>query len=176
MNILFTLNNAFVPQVATCMCSIFENNKSMDEINIYLLNTDISEANKAKLQEFTKLYGRSVHFITLPNLRSLIDFDFDTNGWSPIVLARLLVDKLLPEDIDRILYLDGDTLVLGSLESLWKLDMGNCSIGMGPESTVDAGRREFLGLGKQMYCNAGVLLINLEKWRERKLGESSRIL
>ena len=56
MNILFTLNNAFVPQVATCMCSIFENNKSMDEINIYLLNTDISEANKAKLQEFTKLY------------------------------------------------------------------------------------------------------------------------
>ena len=32
MNILFTLNNAFVPQVATCMCSIFENNKSMDEI------------------------------------------------------------------------------------------------------------------------------------------------
>ena len=111
MNILFTLNNAFVPQVATCMCSIFENNKSMDEINIYLLNTDISEANKAKLQEFTKLYGRSVHFITLPNLRSLIDFDFDTNGWSPIVLARLLVDKLLPEDIDRILYLDGDTLV-----------------------------------------------------------------
>ena len=50
MNILFTLNNAFVPQVATCMCSIFENNKSMDEINIYLLNTDISEVNKAKLQ------------------------------------------------------------------------------------------------------------------------------
>ena len=37
MNILFTLNNAFVPQVATCMCSIFENNKSMDEINIYLI-------------------------------------------------------------------------------------------------------------------------------------------
>lgn len=47
MNILFTLNNAFVPQVATCMCSIFENNKSMDEIDVYLLNTDISEANKA---------------------------------------------------------------------------------------------------------------------------------
>ena len=65
MNILFTLNNAFVPQVATCMCSIFENNKSIDEIDVYLLNTDISEANKAKLQEFTKLYGRSVHLLYL---------------------------------------------------------------------------------------------------------------
>ena len=64
MNILFTLNNAFVPQVATCMCSIFENNKSMDEINIYLLNTDISEANKSKLQEFTNLYGRSFYYST----------------------------------------------------------------------------------------------------------------
>ena len=86
-------------------------------------------------------------------------------------MARLLVDKLLPDDIDRILYLDGDTLVLGSLESLWKLDMGNRSIGMGPESTVDAARRGFLGLDKQMYCNAGVLLIDLQRWRERKLGE-----
>ncbi|EKU17576.1 glycosyl transferase family 8 domain protein [Streptococcus intermedius BA1] len=37
MNILFTLNDAFVPQVATCMCSIFENNKSADSINIYLI-------------------------------------------------------------------------------------------------------------------------------------------
>ncbi|MFQ6974658.1 MAG: glycosyltransferase [Streptococcus salivarius] len=62
---------------------------------------------------------------------------------------------------------------MGSLESLWELDMGNRSIGMGPESTVDAGRREFLGLGKQMYCNAGVLLIDLEKWRNCKLGEES---
>ena len=49
MNILFTLNNAFVPQVATCMCSIFENNKSMSEINIYLIASNISIDNKQKL-------------------------------------------------------------------------------------------------------------------------------
>jgi lipopolysaccharide biosynthesis glycosyltransferase len=29
------------------------------------------------------------------------------------VLARLLLDKLLPEDIHRIIYLDGDTIVRG---------------------------------------------------------------
>ena len=54
MNILFTLNNAFVPQVATCMCSIFENNKSIDEINIYLIASNISDENKQKLIDFAK--------------------------------------------------------------------------------------------------------------------------
>ena len=170
MNILFTLNDAFVPQVATCMCSIFENNRSLDDITVYLVNTDISNENKVKLETFAKSYKRNVVFISLPDLRELIGFDFDTNGWSPIVLARLLLDKLLPKELDRILYLDGDTLVLDNLEKLWNTDMGNKSIGMAPESTVDAERRSFLNLGEQLYCNAGVLLIDLDRWRDKGLG------
>ena len=43
MNILFTLNDAFVPQVATCMCSIFENNQFTEDITIYLVGEKISE-------------------------------------------------------------------------------------------------------------------------------------
>ena len=54
MNILFTLNDAFVPQVATCMCSIFENNQSVEDIAIYLVGEKISEKNKEKLAEFTQ--------------------------------------------------------------------------------------------------------------------------
>ena len=90
MNILFTLNDAFVPQVATCMCSIFENNQSVEDIAIYLVGEKISEKNKEKLAEFTQNYDHTIHFIELNDLTEYIDFDFDTNGWSSIVLARLL--------------------------------------------------------------------------------------
>ena len=171
MNILFTLNDAFVPQVATCMCSIFENNQSAENIAIYLVGEKISEKNKEKLAEFTQNYDHTIHFIELNDLTEYIDFDFDTNGWSSIVLARLLLDKLLPSDLDKILYLDGDTLVLDDLSDLWNMDLLEKSIGMGPESTVSAERREFLKMGNQLYCNAGVLLIDLQRWRERRLGK-----
>ena len=171
MNILFTLNNAFVPQVATCMCSIFENNKSMSEINIYLIASNISIDNKQKLINFAERYGRKVHLINLGEISDFIDFDFDTNGWSSIVLARLFLDKLLPDDINRILYLDGDTLVLKDLSNFYNIDLGDKVLGMCPEPTVDKGRRKFLALGEVPYHNSGVLLIDLKRWRREEIGK-----
>ena len=130
MNILFTLNDAFVPQVATCMCSLFENNKSAENITVYLIGERISEENQNKLKGFAKSYDRKVCIISINNIADYIDFDFDTNGWSSIILARLFLDKLLPQEVDRILYLDGDTLVLKDLGSLFYSDLGDKVIGM----------------------------------------------
>lgn len=171
MNILYTLNDAFVPQVATSMCSIFENNKALDDITVYLVNTDITDENKTKLHAFAKSYRRSVEFIQIDDLKHYIDFDFDTNGWSSIVLARLLVDKLLPASVDRVLYLDGDTLVLDDLKELWEMDLSTKALAMGPEPTVDANRRKELELKERAYHNSGVILINLKRWRDRELGK-----
>ncbi|MGO5580210.1 glycosyltransferase family 8 protein [Streptococcus milleri] len=170
MNILFTLNDAFVPQVATCMCSIFENNKSFEEITVYLIGEKISQSNREKLKEFAETYQRKVYFIPINNIADYIDFDFDTNGWSSIILARLFLDKLLPQDIDRILYLDGDTLVLKDLGEMYDTDLQGKVIGMCPEATVDKGRKEFLALGKLPYHNSGILLIDLKKWRDEEIG------
>lgn len=170
MNILFTLNDAFVPQVATCMCSIFENNKSFEEITVYLIGEKISQSNREKLKEFAETYQRKIYFIPINNIADYIDFDFDTNGWSSIILARLFLDKLLPQDIDRILYLDGDTLVLKDLGEMYDTDLQGKVIGMCPEATVDKGRKEFLALGKLPYHNSGILLIDLKKWRDEEIG------
>lgn len=171
MNILFTLNDSFVPQVATCMCSIFENNKSAENITVYLIGERISQENQNKLKGFAKSYDRKVCIISINNIEDYIDFDFDTNGWSSIILARLFLDKLLPQEVDRILYLDGDTLVLEDLGSLFYSDLGDKVIGMCPEPTVDKSRKEFLALKEYHYHNSGVLLIDLKKWRREEIGK-----
>ena len=131
----------------------------------------IRHDNKQKIIDFTKKYGRSVHIIHLDDVSEFIDFDFDTNGWSSIVLARLFLDKLLPDNINRILYLDGDTLVLKDLSRFYNIDLGDNVLGMCPEPTVDKGRREFLALREAPYHNSGVLLIDLKQWRNREIGK-----
>ncbi len=170
MNIFYTTNDAFVPQVATSMCSLFENNKEASFITVFIAAMGVSEDNKRKLHEFAQGYGREVHFVEIDNLETYIDFDFDTAGWNSIVLARLILDKLLPQDVERVLYLDGDTLVYDNLDSLWQTDMGTSVIGAVIEPTAPAARRESLQMGKTPYCNAGVLLIDLKKWRAQKTG------
>lgn len=124
MNIVYTLNDKFVPQVAAGICSVCENNLNASNINFYLISNEISDENKALLEEFVKSYKRKISIIELGDIKKYFDFEFDTTGWNSIVLARLVVDKLLPKDIKRILYLDGDTIVRGSLEELWNQELG----------------------------------------------------
>lgn len=171
LNIFYTADNNFVPQIAAGICSVCENNVSAEMIHIYVGSLNISDKNKEKLTTLIHHYNRQITFVEINNLREKIGFDFDTSGWNNVVLARLLVDQLLPTNVDKVLYLDGDTIVRGSLKELWNTDMHDCVIGASIEPTVNKSRKRELGLLDKHYFNAGVLLINLKLWRNEKTGE-----
>lgn len=171
MNILYTLNDKFVPQVAAGICSVCENNKEEKEITFYLISKEITDKNKENLIEFGKKYNREVIIKELGDIKQYFDFEFDTTGWNSIVLARLILDKFLPENMEKVLYLDGDTIVRNSLKELWNTNLENNVLAASIEPTVDKTRKKDLGLELKNYYNAGVLLINLKKWREIGAGK-----
>ena len=111
MNILYTLNDKFITQVATSICSICENNRDFDEIHFYIISNGITEENKSKLKNFIAKYNRKVTIKELEDINDYFDFEFDTTGWNPVILARLVLDKFIPNNVDKILYLDGDTII-----------------------------------------------------------------
>lgn len=171
MNILYTFNDKFVPQVAAAITSVCENNKDIEDICFYLMVLNVTSENKEKLETYIHSYNREVCFIELKDINQYFDFSFDTTGWSPIVLARLLIDRLLPDSVQRILYLDGDTIVRGSLKDLWDTDLKGCAIGASLEPTYAHDKKGLIGLKGMPYYNAGVLLIDLANWRNNNVGE-----
>lgn len=171
MNILYTFNDKFVPQVAAAITSVCENNKEMEDIHFYLMVLNVTEKNKEKLTKYIHTYLREVTFIELKDMQKYFDFTINTSGWNPIVLARLLLDRLLPDSLDRVIYLDGDTIVRGSLKELWETSMGDHVIGASLEPTYSHERKNAIGMKGYPYYNAGVLLIDLVKWRKEKIGE-----
>lgn len=176
MNILYTINNSYVPQVAAAITSVCENNKGIDKIHFYIMSLQISKEEEKRLTEYVHVFSnqeheRTLEFIELEDIRKHFDFSFDITGWNPIVLARLLLDKLLPDNLHRIIYLDGDTIVRKSLLELWQTDMGNCSIGACMEPTCSLNRKADMGLSGFPYYNAGVLLIDLDNWKLNGTGK-----
>ena len=123
MNLFYTVNDAFVPQLAAGIVSVCQNNPEADEICFYIGGLQISAENRSKLEALVVPYGRKIHYIELNGFLNTIGFSVDTTGWNEIVLARLLMSHLLPRDLDRVLYLDADTLVVGDLSELWKTDL-----------------------------------------------------
>lgn len=162
MNLLYAFNDKFVPQVAASICSVCENNKSK-KLTFYLISDGISKDHQKQLKDFITAYHQKLQIIEIDNLAQYFGFEFDPGGWSPVALARLVLDKLLPNNLDRLLYLDSDIIVRGDLTELYTTDLGGAVLAAGIEPTVDRAWRKRLGIGG-LYYNSGVLVIDWQRW------------
>jgi lipopolysaccharide biosynthesis glycosyltransferase len=77
---------------------------------------------------------------------------------------RILIGRLLPENTKRILYLDCDTIIESSLSELLATNIDDYTLSAARDCYC-AEHTSRLGLPENSYFNAGILLINLEKWR-----------
>lgn len=172
MNVFYFASDLFASVAATSIVSLLENNKVANEINFYIIDDGITRENKEKLTAMIVSYGRSVHYITAPGPSELFDFPFKSRYQMGHSYVRMAIDTLLPETVDRVIALDSDTLIVGDISELWNLDMGeNILAGVADCMNLSAYRHQFGLLGEEFYCNAGVFLIDLKKWREQKIKE-----
>jgi lipopolysaccharide biosynthesis glycosyltransferase len=97
---------------------------------------------------------------------------------STAMYLRLLLPELVASDVDRLLYLDTDTLCVGEIGSLFTVDLRGVPIGAVPDAytktyadnggvpgVVADGRDE----SARPYFNSGVLFIDVEAWRRRRI-------
>ena len=81
-----------------------------------------------------------------------------SNHWTYMSLVRLYLNEFITAD--KILWLDVDTICLGSLQELWDIELKDnlCAMAIEP-----------LKSNNGIYCNSGVALINLKKWQEERI-------
>jgi lipopolysaccharide biosynthesis glycosyltransferase len=93
--------------------------------------------------------------------------DFSLHGKahvSHVAYAKLQLHRILA-NVERVLYLDIDTLVMQDLAPLFDTALGNARVGATWNVSQREAGRDRLGL-KQHYFNSGVMLCPLSKWRE----------
>lgn len=83
---------------------------------------------------------------------------------------RLLAGEILEDEIRQLLYIDCDTIIRGSITQLLNLDINNMVLAASPEYGNFAANQRLGMPADAAYFNAGVLLINLERWRAEDVG------
>jgi lipopolysaccharide biosynthesis glycosyltransferase len=170
MNVVYISDDAYAKYLGISMLSLLDHNQDMEEITVYVLEEKISEDNKAHLYKIARKYRRTIHFIDIMPFDKMISFTFDTSGYNPIVLSRLFLGIYLPNEIERILYLDCDVIINGSIKELETIPLEQNLIAAVPELYMPPEKKALIGLRKEdTYYNAGVLLINLAMWRLEKI-------
>lgn len=175
IDILFAATDSYVPYLTVALVSIFENNKENDFL-VHIICSDLTCDNKEILKHLSDHYGQELHLIQpdLEMFQVIVNMkDKMPSKYHLSTFYRLFVTEWLPEDINRIIYLDCDLIVTGNLRSLWKEDMD--------ENTALCATHDFVRIDdyhrlqinpiEHIYFNAGVLLINLTYWRSHSVGK-----
>lgn len=176
MNVVYHSSDSFAPVLGISIASLFENNKDFDEISVYIIENKISEENKKKLLELASNYNRSIIFITMPDIneKERLHLKKVKEKWIFDSYCRLFLDHLLPNYIDRVLYLDGDVLISDSLLDLWNLDFKGKSVAAVADCVSEAYYKLFNLSENAHYCNSGVLLFDLQSWRKLNMPDKIR--
>lgn len=170
MNIAYHSSDKFASALGTSIASLLENNKEADNIDIFIVERDISSKNKEKLNDLVHTYNRSLFFIEMPDINQKENLGLKQikENWLFDSYCRLFLDHILPEEISRVIYLDSDVLVANNVSELWDYDLQGKCVGAVKEC-IGPNYFDLFGLNdNSVYCNSGVLLIDLNRWREKK--------
>lgn len=81
--------------------------------------------------------------------------------------ARLFLSTLLPDNIQRVLYLDCDIIFKQSIIKLWNLDLQGKTIGALMDAFSSYYRKNIDLQPDDIMFNSGVMLIDLVQWKEK---------
>lgn len=164
MNILVTVNSNYIRPLKVMLASFFTYHRK--EESIYLLYSDVKDAELEELRKLIEENGS--RFLPVRMEKNLL-WDVPVfRYFTREMYYRLFAGMMFPGE-ERMLYLDPDILIRGSLTSMYETDLeGNVLGGIGDVAvnTMFSAHKEKLGLCKEeQYINSGVLLMDLNKIR-----------
>ena len=169
MNIVYSSSDSYAEICGVSLTSLLLNNKDADEINIFIVDNDISDINKQRLIDTAKNFKRSISFVDKVDLDSLTKTRVYVGRWNIGTFFRLYLSSILPESIDKVIYLDCDVLVRHSLEDVYEIDLGDCSVAGVDDCRSDLYRDDIGTAHGSTYINNGFMLIDLKKWRNQSI-------
>lgn len=173
IDVLYQFNEKYAPYAGASITSLFENNKHIDIIRIFVLGEALSADSVEKLRNLVSQYKREILFpdtgIVISKMKAM---NLPSYRGSYAANIRLFLTDILDNSVERILYLDADTIIQDKLDKLINFNMKTYPIAMALDSLVINHKKD-IGLNKDdYYFNSGVILFEMSNWRNQKCTEN----
>lgn len=166
----------YVQHCMAMLCSFFENNKKY-EICVHLLFNTLSEYSQKLISKLSERYENKVKYYKIGS-EMIENFHLNDNillngkkMYSIATYFRYFLPSMLPDNIDKVLYLDCDIIVLKDVSELYNMNLSNYGVAAVKDSSpFDSYHRFKMGLGlhHEAFC-AGMMMINLKFWRKNNI-------
>lgn len=177
--IFYTINDEYAKFAAVSIKSLIENACKDYNYDINVVYENLSKENETKLMS---LETNNVKIIltqmnqNLSMITNKLGNRLRASVFTLTIYFRIFIPCMFPK-YDRCIYIDADTVISGDISKLYNEDIGENFLGcIIDKSTIDnevlaTYFEEVVGIPRDKYINSGVLLMNCQKLRERKIDE-----
>lgn len=165
MNLLVTLDSNYVHPLTVLLRSVMLSDPS-EVYDVYVAHASLTREDFRRIENAVDPTRTRIHPITIPE---------ETLAHAPVLKRltkasyyRLLAVDFMPEDTDRVLYLDPDIVVVNPLRPLYETELNGALLAAAGHTTglIEKINRRRLRLQKgTRYINSGVLLMDIAAMR-----------
>ncbi len=169
VNIVLITDSRYTPPTMVAMSSAIKNKCPQSKYNFFVIAENITSADEQAVIKLKNLAPETVNITIIPqqepdlpyeNMQRFLQYKV---GMHKIYLSEIL------SSLDKVIYMDGDTLVLKDLSELFNIDVSNVYAAVAKDGIFYRFPKEMaeIGLDKRgFYFNSGVMLHNLKRQRE----------
>ena len=171
--ICYASSNEYAPYTGVSMLSLLQNNASIIS-KIYILSFGINDENIMKIKQVADLFKCEVQIIdAITEMRATFErLGMRTFEGSYATYARAFISEVIKDYDGKLLYIDSDTVIDGSLGPLLSIDMEKKGYSFGAVLGMNQYRYPYqeqcIYKGKKVYYACGVLLFHLGNWKKNK--------
>lgn len=170
INIVLASDDNYAQHVAVLAASVLSNTKA--KVNIHLLSDAVSKERLTLINNTVQSRGSTLRVYDMSSY-DCFDNLFTSGHISKAAYFRLDIANILPEEVNKVIYMDVDLLVLQDIAELWQYDLQGRPLAAVPDYGIMASKRlmkqkqNVIGLPTDsLYFNSGVVIMDLEQWRK----------
>lgn len=138
------------------------------DLHLHLIVTGVDEDSLTLIKSYTSTLDICTTFYEIND--SQLESFVTRDKWTAAVYYRLYFPLLVDASVERLLYLDTDTIVLKNLKDFFTRPLDGFPVAAVYDNYVKV--QPLIGIvSPGMYFNSGVLLIDVAKWREQEVSQ-----
>lgn len=162
----------YLQPLAVVVQSLIDTAANPRRLHLWIMTDTRDDTRLEPIMKLARTGGATCTFLSNQAADALLRQAPTHGHLSAATYYRLFLPELLPAELNRVIYLDTDVVVRRPIEELWETDLG--PHGVAAVLKPRAGEFGEVGLSRESdYFNAGVLLIDLDRWRTRRIGAAA---
>jgi lipopolysaccharide biosynthesis glycosyltransferase len=169
MHIAIAVDFTYLTPFYVLITSVLHNNSGA-ALHFHVALSDIPDTEQQNIKRYVQEQGAEITFYDAAEKLKGMTLRL-RSYFTAATYYRIILPMLVPDHVQHLLYLDVDTVVIGSLQSLFETDMGHF-----PAAGVVGIKNPRPDLGiydRYSYFNAGVLLINQTEWKKQNISQKA---